>query len=137
MSKVSELFHKMYHDHHAEKTRIHADHAEAHKARMATLEKGSAEHDYHKTKHALHKATSESHATLADYHKGYTEKAVGDEMSKVSGVTPDNPLRPGIVAVPRPGQPRPGSAAKPDVPIEFQKLFEVEHEEERSLSKEI
>jgi hypothetical protein len=125
MSKVSELFHKTYHEHHSEKTRIHADHAEAHKARMATLEKGSAEHDYHKTKHALHKATSESHATLAEYHKGCMEKAADDEMNKVvpshvSGVTP------GIRAVPRPGAPAPGSAEKPNVPSEFQKLFEVE-----------
>jgi hypothetical protein len=130
MSKISDEFHKMYHGHHAEKTRIHADHAEVHRDRMATLEKGSSEHVYHERKNALHKATSESHATLAEYHKGCMEKAVGDEMNKVQptqifGVTPTR-----VTAVPRHGQPAPGSAAKPDVPIEFQKLFQAEDERE-------
>jgi hypothetical protein len=126
MSKISDEFHKMYHDHHSEKTRIHADHAQAHKDRMATLEKGSAEHDYHKTKHALHKATSESHATLAEYHKACMEKAVSDEMNKVqaTGVSGVTPTRPGITAVPRFGQ------QEPNVPTEFKKMFRVEDERE-------
>jgi hypothetical protein len=127
MSKVSELFHKTYHGHHAEKTQIHADHAEAHKAMMATLEKGSAEHDYHKTKHELHKATSESHATLRDYHKGCMEKAAADEMNKVqpTGISAVTPTR--VTAVPRNGQPVP---AKVNVDPEFQKMFQAEDERE-------
>jgi hypothetical protein len=123
--------------HHEEMHKSHTAHAALHD----TLYKSTAM-QVHKDFAAQHRADAKTHEGMAehysaqgDHHADQAEKcmkAADGDLNKlvptgVSGVTPTR-----VVAVPRAGQrPLPTSADKPDVPIEFQKLFTVEDEEAR------
>jgi hypothetical protein len=82
-------------------------------------------------------AMTAQHLDMAAFHSGAAdacEKAAQDELAKgnqimpsgVSGVAPE---RPTIRAVPRHGSPT--ASEKPTVPYEFQKLVQVDEDDER------
>jgi hypothetical protein len=120
--------------HHQAVAKSHEEHAslhdELHKSTGVKTHKDFATR--HRADAAVHKSMAGHYSEQADHHAGKAEdcaKAADDQMNKlaptaVSGVTRDNP---NIRAVPRPGQREP---AKANVPVEFQKLFTVEDEEE-------
>jgi hypothetical protein len=130
--------------HHATAAKFHSAAAAEHSG-LAALHHGLAKldgaaHDgavgeHHKTMAAHHEKLSSLHKGYADHHADQAEKcakAVDDQMNKLAptgviGVTPNNP---NIRAVPRAGQREP---AKANVPVEFQKLFTVEDEEEARI----
>ena len=132
-------------DHHQKKTEHHAKMA-SHFAKLAKhlgkTETTEAAKDSKGILEALaseHEEMSQHHAGQVEFHHAQIEgcmKGMDSDLEKranqlqplngISGVTP------GVRAVPRPGQqPVNKAPEKPNVPLEFQKLFTVEEEEER------
>jgi hypothetical protein len=150
MSKTSDHFHKLSHDHHAGKISTHEQAIAAHKAAMDAEEEGTSQHAFHKAMVSHHEHIVAQHEPLRVFHKNMMEKTTSDEMNKgampasieeyvravvmktldtvmptaVSAVTPN---RPGIVAVPRAGQ---QPVEKPNVPEQFAHLIKVEDGEQ-------
>jgi hypothetical protein len=121
MSRVSEHLHAMHKFHHEGRGEAIANHTAALEKAMAMEPNGMVT--------TLLKAEIARHQKAQVYHgEAMTEceKATADHLNKlqptqISGIVPDVP-RP----VPRFGQPVP---AKPNVPIEFEKVFSIEDDE--------
>jgi len=125
--------------HHEAVAKSHEEHASLHDELAKTT--GVKTHKDFATRHGqdavIHKSMAGHYAKKAEHHDDMAEScAKGVDTSDltklmptgVSGIVPNNP---NIRAIPRHGQPALGSADKPNVPVEFQKLFVVEDEEAR------
>ena len=131
--------------HHAKAAKFHEAAAKEHSG-LAESHHGSAKldgaaHDgaigtHHKTMAAHHEKLSDLHKGYADHHSSQAEACMkGMDAGDLNKLVPTNVsgVTPGVRIVPRHGQPAPGSAEKPNVPVEFQKMFSVEDEEEARI----
>lgn len=122
MSKVSEHLYEMHKFHHGDRGEAIANHQTA-------LEKATAMEPDGGPHTTLLKAEIARHQKAQAYHaEGMTEcaKAIQDHLNKlvptnISVVVPEHP---GLRAIPRAGQP--AIPAKPDVPLEFAKMFAID-----------
>jgi hypothetical protein len=77
-------------------------------------------------------ALAGEHSDMAQFHEDCAakcSKAAADELNKLvpSNVSAVVPNAPGIRAIPRPGQPP--ISEKPNVPLEFEKIFSISDDE--------
>jgi hypothetical protein len=105
----------------------HATMAKAHETSSKDFQKESSEHIHHTSAAAAHTAAADNCAECM----AECSKVVWSDLFKTERGTPEptqvhavTPTAPGIRAVPRAGQQMP--ADKPNVPVQFSKLVEIE-----------
>ena len=126
-------------DHHQKKTEHHAKMA-SHFAKLAKhlgkTETTEAAKDSKGILEALaseHEEMSQHHAGQVEHHNAQVEACMKADAGDLNKLVPTSvsAVTPGVRAVPRPGQqPVNKAPEKPNVPLEFQKMFEVEDERE-------
>jgi hypothetical protein len=100
--------------------------SKCHSAAMAKESMAPDEKQFHKSASAAHDEAASAHDAMAND----CAKAAEGDLNKlipdgISGLAPERPAF-GITAVPRYGAPAAAAAARPDVPLEFSKLVEIE-----------